>query len=40
MSTYAALLAELDGALAAGGSIRHTTILQRLADLFQLGADN
>ena len=40
MSTYAALLAELDGALSAGGSIRHTTILQRLADLFQLGADS
>jgi uncharacterized protein (DUF2336 family) len=40
MSTYAALLTELDGALAAGGSIRRTTILQRLADLFQLGADN
>ncbi len=40
MSTYAALLAELDGALAAGGSIRHTTMLQRLTELFQLGADN
>jgi len=40
MSTYAALLAELDGALTTGGSIRHTTILQKLATLFELGADN
>lgn len=38
MSTYAALFAELDGALAAGGSRRQATMLERLADLFVLGA--
>ena len=39
MSTYVTLLTELDGALADGGSIRHTTMVQKLADLFQLGAE-
>lgn len=38
MSTYAALLAELDGALATGGSDRRVTMLDKLADLFVLGA--
>ncbi len=40
MNTNAALLAELDAALAAGGSDRHTAILQKLSDLFALGAAN
>lgn len=35
---HAALLTELDGALAAGGADRQTAILQKLADLFVLGA--
>lgn len=38
MSVHSALLAELDGALAAGGSDRQNTILEKLADLFVLGA--
>jgi len=40
MSMHAALLSELDGALAAGGSERQNTILEKLADLFVLGAAN
>ena len=40
MNTHAALLAELDSALSAGGSQRHTLILQKLADMFVLGAAN
>lgn len=38
MSVHATLLAELDGALATGGSDRQNTILEKLADLFVLGA--
>jgi uncharacterized protein (DUF2336 family) len=38
MSTYAALLAELDGALTAAGSDRRAAMLQKIADLFVLGA--
>ncbi len=40
MKTHAALLAELDGVLAAGGSDRQTAILRKLSDLFALGAAN
>lgn len=40
MNMHATLLAELDGALATAGSERHTAILQKLADLFVLGAPN
>ncbi len=38
MSVHAALLVELDGALGDGGSDRQNTILEKLADLFVLGA--
>lgn len=38
MSVHSALLAELDDALATGGSDRKNTILEKLADLFVLGA--
>lgn len=38
MSVHSALLAELDDALAAGGSDRQNVILEKLADLFVLGA--
>jgi len=38
MSVHAALLEELDGALAAGGSDRQNAILEKLSDLFVLGA--
>lgn len=37
-TTHAALLAELEGVLAADGSDRQTAILRKLADLFVLGA--
>ncbi len=38
MSMHSALLSELDDVLAAGGSERQNTILEKLADLFVLGA--
>ena len=38
MSMHSALLSELDDALAGGGSERQNTILEKLADLFVLGA--
>ncbi len=40
MSVHSALLSELDGALSAGGSDRQNKILEKLADLFVLGAEN